>query len=69
MVRVGVKAVAAKEDAAVVMDRGARVVEAEGRAGAEVTAVAAADEGAVETEAAGRGEQVGDQTRTTDPTA
>ena len=63
------KVVAAKEDEAVAMERGARAAEAEGTAGAEATAGAAADEGAVETAAAGRGERDGDQTRATDATA
>jgi hypothetical protein len=68
-VRVGVNVVAAKEGEAVAMDGAARAVEAEGTAEAEVTAVAGADQGAVEMAAAGWGELDGGKTRTTDATA
>jgi hypothetical protein len=60
---------AAKEDEAAAMDGGVRAAEAEGKAEAEVTAVAGADQGAVETAAAGWGELVGVETRATDATA
>jgi hypothetical protein len=55
-----------KEDEAVAMDAAARVAEAEARAEAEVTAGAGADDGAVETAAAGWEEPVAGQTRATD---